>query len=256
VSVLADLQRDLQHHVLNGDAAIATAVHGTADVPVATRLGVYSNAYRSRLAEALGDNMSNLCRFLGEDEFSTVANRYIDRYPSQVPSIRWFGHRLAEQLEDSHRDRPWVAELARWEWALAASFDAQDVPAVGIEALAGVAPGEWGELRLEFHPSVQQLELQTNAQALFKALSEDHLAPDPAVLEHPQPWLLWRQDLKTQYRSLEPAETAALGVVRGGGTFGEMCEALCAWHEADEVPLVAAGMLKRWIVEQLIVRLA
>jgi len=35
-----------------------------------------------------------------------------------------------------------------------------------------------------------------------------------------------------------------------------MCEALCDWHEADDVPLVAAGMLKRWIVEELIVRLA
>jgi hypothetical protein len=255
VSGLAELQRDLQQHVLNGDAAIAAAVNGTAAVPVSTRLAVYSNAYRSRLAEALSDNMSHLREVLGE-EFDTVANRYIDTYPSRVPSIRWFGHRLAEQLDSSHRDRPWIAELARWEWALAASFDAQDAPAAGIEALAAVAPGDWGELRLEFHPSVQQLELKTNAQALFKALSEQQPAPQPAMLDRAQAWLLWRQDLKTQYRSLEPAETAALAAVRDGGTFGEMCEALCEWHEADEVPLVAAGMLKRWIVEELIVRLA
>ena len=40
--------------------------------------------------------------------------------------------------------------------------------------------------------------------------------------------------------------------MRGGGTFGEMCEALCEWHEADAVPLLAAGMLKRWIVEELL----
>jgi hypothetical protein len=100
------------------------------------------------------------------------------------------------------------------------------------------------------------LTLQTNAQALFKALSETQPLPQPAVLERPQPWLLWRQDLKTQYRSLEPDETAALEVVRCGGSFGEMCEALCAWHEADAVPLVAAGMLKRWIVEQLLAGLA
>jgi hypothetical protein len=256
VSGLAELQHDLQQHVLNGDAAIAAALNGTAAVPVSTRLAVYANAYRSRLAEALSDNMSHLRDVLGEEEFDTVANRYIDTYPSQVPSIRWFGHRLAEQLASSHRDRPWIAELARWEWALAASFDAQDATAAGIESLAAVDPGEWGELRLEFHPSVQQLELKTNAPALFKALSEERPAPEPALLDHPQSWLLWRQDLKTQYRSLEPAESAALVVVRKGGTFGEMCEALCEWHEADDVPLTAAGMLKRWIVEELIVRLA
>ena len=256
MSGLAELQRDLQQHVLNGDAEIAAAVNGTDAVPVSTRLAVYSNAYRSRLAEALSDNMSHLRHVLGEEEFDTVANRYIDMYPSQVPSIRWFGHRFAEQLAASHRDRPWIAELARWEWALAASFDAQDAPAAGIESLAAVAPGEWGELRLEFHPSVQHLELNTNAQALFKALSEEQPAPEPAILDQPQSWLLWRQDLKTQYRSLEPAESAALAAVRDDGTFGEMCEALCDWHEADDVPLVAAGMLKRWIVEELIVRLA
>jgi hypothetical protein len=122
-----------------------------------------------------------------------------------------------------------------------------------VECLATVAPGDWAGLSLQFHPSVQYLELATNAPAVFKALSDEQPPPQPATRDRPQPWLLWRQDLKTQYRSLEPAETAALLVMRAGGTFGEMCEALCDWHDADEVPLVAAGMLKRWIVEELLV---
>lgn len=256
MSALAALQRDLQRHVLDGDGAIALAVNGTPAVPAATRLAVYSNAYRIRLADALEANMPHLRELLGDEEFGSVAGRYIDAHPSQFASIRWFGDRLAQELERSHAAQPWVAELARWEWALAASFDAEDAAALGIDSLGSVAPGDWGELRLEFHPSVQQLELRTNAQALFKALSEDQPAPRPAILERPQPWLLWRQDLKTQYRSLEPAETAALAVMRGGGSFGEMCEALCEWHVPDEVPLVAAGMLKRWIVEELLIRLA
>jgi hypothetical protein len=256
VSELARLQRDLQRHVLHGDVAIAAAVNGTSAVPATTRLAVYSNAYCARLAEALEANMPHLRELLGADEFRVVARRYIDAHPSQYTSIRWFGDRLAPELERSHAAQPWIAELARWEWALAASFDAQDAATLGIESLASVAPGDWGELRLEFHPSAQVLTLQTNAQALFKALSEAQAPPPPAILERPQPWLLWRQDLKTQYRSLEPDETAALEVMRGGGSFGEMCEALCEWREPDAVPLVAAGMLKRWIVEELVIQLA
>jgi len=255
VSALAQLQRDLQRHVLNGDVAIASAVNGTSAVPAATRLSVYSDAYSARLAEALEANMPHLRELLGAEEFGVVARRYIDAHPSQYASIRWFGDRLAHELERSHASQPWIAELARWEWALAASFDARDAAALGIESLGSVAPGDWAELRLEFHPSVQHLELKSNAQALFKAMSEQRPVPQPAILDRPQPWLLWRQDLKTQYRSLEPAETAALTVIRNGGTFGEMCEALCEWHEADEVPLLAAGMLKRWIVEELLTRL-
>jgi hypothetical protein len=257
VSALASLQRDLQHHVLSGDPAIAGAVNGTPAVPVATRLGVYSNAYRIRLAEALGANVPQLKQLLGDEEFGAIANRYVDECPSQFASIRWFGDRLAEQLAQSHASQPWLAELARWEWALAAAFDAQDAATVGVECLASVAPGDWADLKLEFHPSVHSLELTTNAQALFKALSEEQPAPQPAILPHPQPWLMWRQtDLKTQYRSLEPDEVAALAVVRAGGTFGDMCEALCEWHEAEEVPLVAAGMLKRWLIEEILTAVA
>lgn len=255
MSALADLQRDLQRHVLTGDETVAAAVNGTPAVPAATRLGVYSNAYRIRLTDALGDNMPNLRALLGEEEFGAVAARYIDEHPSQFASIRWFGDRLAHELERSHPEQPWIAELARWEWSLATAFDAQDSPTVGIESLATVAPDDWGELRLEFHPSVQVLELSSNAQALFKAFADEQSPPEPAILDHPQPWLLWRQDLKTQYRSLEPDETAALAAMRSDGTFADMCEVLCAWHEADEVPLIAAGMLKRWIVEELLIGL-
>ena len=82
---------------------------------------------------------------LGAEEFGAVAGRYIDEHPSQFASIRWFGDCLAQELERSHAAQPWIAELARWEWAMAASFDAQDAPTVGIEALAAVAPGDWGD---------------------------------------------------------------------------------------------------------------
>jgi hypothetical protein len=256
VSALAGLQRDLQRHVLSGDAAIVNAVNDTPAVPVATRLNIYSNAYRIRLADALAANMPRLKELLGEEQFGAVAGAYVDAHPSRFASIRWFGDRLARVLAQSHPSQPWLAELARWEWALAASFDATDASAVGVECLAAIAPGDWAELRLQFHPSVQYLELATNAQALFKALSEEQQPPQPAVLASPQPWLLWRQDLKTQYRSLDAAESAGLRVTLARGTFGAMCEVLCEWHDADEVPLAAAGMLKRWIVEELLVRVS
>jgi hypothetical protein len=256
MSALAGLQRDLQRHVLSGDATIVAAVKATSAVPAATRLSVYSNAYRIRLAEALAANMPRLKELLGDEQFGAVAAAYVDAHPSQFASIRWFGDGLAQALALAHPSQPWLAELARWEWALAESFDASDATPVGVECLATVAPGDWARLQLEFHPSVQYLELTTNAQALFKTLAEEQSPPQPALLERAQPWLLWRQDLKTQYRSLEPDEAAAIRFMRAGGTFGGMCETLCEWHDGDEVPLVAAGMLKRWIVEEQLIRVS
>jgi hypothetical protein len=41
--------------------------------------------------------------------------------------------------------------------------------------------------------------------------------------------------------------------MRASGTFEDLCDTLCTWHDVDAVPAQAAGMLKRWVVEQMIV---
>lgn len=253
MSSLAELQKDFQRHVMFGHARIAGAVTGTARVPAVLRLAIYSEAYRLRLTDALASTLPRLQQLLGKDRFASVAGDYIDACPSQFASIRWFGDRLPLLLEGLFPGQPWLAELASWEWSIAAAFDAADAAPVGIEALAAVVPDSWPALRFEFHPSVQLLHMRTNAPVLFKALSAESLAPECSVSDEPQPWLIWREDLKTQYRSLAPDEAAALEAMRGGGNFETLCDTLCTWHEAESVPLQAAGVLKRWVVEQMIV---
>jgi hypothetical protein len=252
MSTLAELQRDFQRHVMHGHERIVDAVEGTEQVPAATRLAIYSEAYRLRLTDALASTLPRLQQLLGNEEFAKLAGEYIDLCPSSYPSIRWFGDRLPALLERSHRTRPWVAELAHWEWTIAAAFDAGDAEPIGVESLGAVAPEHWPSLRFQFHPSVQLIRMKTNAPALFKALSEDLPAPEGVKLDEPLPWLIWRESLKTQYRSLAADEAAALDDARSGGTFESLCDTLCAWHEPDAVPMQAAGMLKRWVMEQMI----
>ena len=51
-------------------------------------------------------------------------------------------------------------------------------------------------------------------------------------------------------------EAAALEHARTGGTFETMCDVLCQWHEPAAVPMQAAGMLERWVLDQMIVAAA
>jgi hypothetical protein len=253
MSTLAELQRDFQRHVMHGHERIIHAIADTPRVPATTRLGIYSEAYRLRLTDALASNLPRLQQLLGTEEFASVAGQYLDLCPSSYPSIRWFGDRLPALLERLYRDQPWVVELARWEWTIASAFDAADAEPVGVEALGAVAPEHWPTLQFQFHPSVQLMRMSTNAPTVFKALSEDAPVPECIELDEPQPWLIWRESLKTQYRSLAADEAAALDNARSGGTFETLCDTLCAWHEPEAVPMQAAGMLKRWVIEQMIV---
>src|SRR5688572_30315869 len=115
---LAQLQRAFQTHVLNGHEAIAAAVNESETVPAAIRLAVYADAYRLRLADALAHNYPRLQQLLGDENFSVLARDYLDTHPSTDPSVRWFGHRLAEYLQQHHSDPPILADLASWEWAI------------------------------------------------------------------------------------------------------------------------------------------
>jgi putative DNA-binding protein len=252
---LAELQRRFQRHLLTGDGAIASAVVDSERVPVATRLKVYADAYRLRLIEALGNNYPRLEQFLGKPAFAQLANEYIDRHPSGYRSVRWFGHRLPELLAKTRAQEPWLHDLAAFEWAIAGAFDSADSAVVTVDALGHVSADLWSGLRFELHPSVQRVIVSSNAPALFKALSAEETPADPIVLEKPQTWLVWREDFTSQYRSLTAGESAALDAVVSGATFGEICAILCDWHDEDQVPLVAAGMLKSWIADKLIATL-
>lgn len=252
---LIQLQRAFQRHVLDGDANIAAAINESDGASGQLRLAVYADAYRLRLIEALAHNYPRLQQLLGEEEFSTIALSYLDQHPSHSVSVRWFGNRLAEHLGGRHPDRPWLAELASWEWAIAAAFDAADAAPLSAAALAEIDPADWPTLRFQFHPSIQRLRLDTNAPALFKALSDEADCPAPTARKPSQEWLIWRQDLTPRYRSLPDSEAAALDAVIAQDTFGDACAALCDWHEPAEVPTQIARMLKTWINEAMIVAL-
>ncbi len=253
---LASLQRDLQKLIVDGDESIASAIDSSDEIPAATRLKIYSDAYRLRLIEALQANFPVLERLLGADQFARVTQLYLSIRPSRHFSIRWFGHELQQFLRefDEYRDQPWLAELAEWEWKVAMAFDEHDTELLTIDAVAGVTPEDWPGLNFFFHPSVQRVGLTTNATAIAKASGEEQPLPQPVQLAERTESLIWRQDLIVRYRSLDVTESAAIDAVRTGATFGELCETIAQHVAADEVPLRAATLLRRWIDDQLLAR--
>jgi hypothetical protein len=253
MSALADLQRQFQECILNGDPAILRSIESAQNVDAATRLNVYSQAYRLRLTEALANNFPRLCDWLGAEAFAGIADAYFASHPSHFRSIRWVGAELAACLELSHPDEPWLADLAQWEWALAAAFDAADAAPLTETDFATTAPERWPALRFQFHPAARVVHFETNAPAVFKALSDGQPGPAPAALATGQAWLIWRRALATRFRSLDESEHRALARAFSGAAFDDICDALCETLAPEDVPMRAAGLLKGWIADGLIV---
>ena len=261
---LASLQSDFQSFLLQREERLLDRVSGTATVDAQTRVAIYYDAYRLRLLEALDANYPVLHAWVGDDEFEQLGLAYLDAHPSRHFSIRYFGHRLPEFLgTEAYRERSYLAEMAVLEWALSEAFDAADDEIMQIEDMAGIPPDAWPTMRFRFHSSVRRLNLRWNVPAIWNPINRNIEAekngeeptaevPAPATEEYPRSWLIWRQELKTYFRSLPVDEAWAIDTAVAGGTFAEICEALTEWIDAQNVAVHAAGLLKQWITDGLI----
>jgi len=251
-------QQRLQDYLLRAGGAAEDLVLADARAGAATRLGVYADAYRLRLLEVLGNDYPTLRAVSGTEQFEHIGRSYIEAHPSDTPSVRWFGRHLPgflAQLPGLERHEL-LAELAAFEWAKAAVFDAPEAPALELAAVAAVPPESWPEMRLLTQPSLRRLDLRWNAPALFQAQEAQQKLPAPERGDEPIHWLLWRDaGLDIRWRSLAEDEAAAFDAMLGSASFGEICERLCEWVEAEQAAMHAAGLLKRWIVDGLVVEL-
>jgi len=282
--MLDDLQNDFQSFLLHGGDGMRRRVTGTQKVNVDTRLAIYYDAYRLRLLEALSANFPILHAWVGDEEFEAAGLAYVSAHPSQHFSIRYFGHRLPEFLAstDPWRERPYLAEMATLEWGFTEIFDANNTTIMKVEDMASIAAEAWPTMRLEIHPAVRRLDLRWNVPIIWKAVNQNIAIekdpnscrgetsatpasekvshqdspfvdmPAPKEGEYPQPWVLWRQDLRNFFRSMTVDEAWALDAARRGENFAAICEGLCEWIDAQNVGLHAAGYLKQWITQEMV----
>ncbi len=254
--------------VIEQQRRLAAAIRDEADAAgllagdFTTGLAVYRHAYRARLAEALADNYTVLARALGDDAFDALAQAYIAARPSRNPSIRWFGHTLAEFMAQAGDDlvpHASLVDFAAMDWALRGAFDAADAPLLQPAMLAALGPDDWAGLVLRLHPSAQRVRLRHAIEPAWRLLREwtpesgadQPELPEPAPHEHQL--LAWRQAGETRWRSLAPLEAALLDAVAAEAPFALLCERAAAeLGDVDAAAPAVIGALQRWLADGLL----
>jgi hypothetical protein len=240
---LARLQREFQDYVLQRDPAVLQQVRQTAPADRAARMQIYAEGYELRLLEALQTDYPGLSAIAGPEQFDALGRAYIAAHPSSFRNLRWYGERLSQFLESAPpwSDRPELAEMARFEWAMASSFDALDAACLSRDALVRIVPDSWPRLSFIVHPAVQRIELTTNVPAMWAAQSRGEAVPasdrGPATA-----WLLTRRDFQVRFRSMAPEEATAFDRLAARIDFAQWCSELGAAERAVE-------LLNQWLAD-------
>lgn len=163
---------------------------------------------------------------MGETAFCTMARHCLAA--TETPKVRALSRHLPDFLDltKPFSKCPELSDLARLERAFQAALNAPDGP------IASHAP---------LHPSVQRLQMRTNATSIWAALTAGELPPPPARLDGPQELLVWRQGAASRFRILGREEAAALDAAARGEATGvdQSSESfLRGWLEAEIISAV------------------
>jgi hypothetical protein len=200
---------------------------------------VDENLTPARLTEFLADDYGKLRLYMGESVFNTLGRHCLAACTVKAPKLRALSHYLPDflGLTKPFSRSPEFSDLARLEKAFHAALNAPEAPIVEKDAYAE----RYGKFYIDLHPSVQRLQVRTNATSIWAALTAGELPPPPERLDELQELLVWRQGSTPRFRMLGREEALALDEAGRGETIeiDHSSEGfLRGWLEAEAVSAV------------------
>jgi len=213
-------------------------------------------AYRSHAAaqatRTLGAAYPVLARLLGDENFDALARKLWSEQPPQRGDLALWGGALAqliEQLPDLAAAEPYLADVARTEWALheaATAADAEPDPQ-SYALLASVDPDDlslllapgtvclvsrWPVVTLIDAHTIDPPELERAARCLAAGLGETAL--------------VWRQAYRPLLRVAQPGEAVFVTALLAGQSLHQaLAQATAFDFQAWLAPAVHEGLLLR-----------
>jgi hypothetical protein len=158
LSALADLQQRFAGTVRGLPGAEVPDIADT-DIAATRRLAIYRNHHRISLADALAANFPTVAALLGATVFEGAATDFIAAMPPMDPRVSTYGAGFAGFLDAERRLQavPYIADVARLDWAMNKAERAEDVAVFGAADLERAISRGLADLRLTAHPSLALL---------------------------------------------------------------------------------------------------
>ncbi len=215
-----------------------------------TRMAVYRNNCAVARIEALKANYPIVARLVGDDFFVGMARQFSYARPPRHTALGAYGEDFPVFIADfaPARELPYLADVARLEWACALAFGAEDGAPMTIEALAGLDPEALLDARPIFHPAARAVVSAHPIVAIYHANQAER--PAPIVDWRAQAALVVRPDENVLVHECVGAVRAFVAVaLRGGDLRASATAALAADADFDFgrtlVEMIRLGALTR-----------
>ncbi|HEU0220805.1 MAG TPA: DNA-binding domain-containing protein [Paracoccaceae bacterium] len=203
------------------------APEGLHDPPggVAGRFRVYRNNVAASLAGALAATYPAVQALVGPEFFRGTAREFTRRHPPRSPVLIEYGEGFPAFLAEfpPAGSVPYLADVARLEWAWLRAFHAADAEPARAQMLAGLPPAALLATRLRPHPSAHCLASAFPIVSLWREVTGR--APQTALdLGRGETALILRPAYEVQVERLEPPQARLAQGILAGRSLGEIAE--------------------------------
>ncbi|MCC5979273.1 MAG: putative DNA-binding domain-containing protein [Salinarimonas sp.] len=228
----------------DGQAAFARALFG--ETPPAglapyppeiarARFAIYRNNVASSLIKALETRFPVIERLVGEAFFKGVAHAFIKGHPPRSPVLMEYGDAFPDFLAafPPAQSLPYLADVARIEYARGEAYRAEDAEPVPPAALAGFAEADPDTLCISLHPSLRLVASDHPAFSIWR-MNQPGATPQRITAPQPETALVARPHDGVITLSLPAGEAAFIAALRQDPHFARAAETAFARDPAFE----------------------
>jgi hypothetical protein len=225
--VLREVQAAFSDAMVRGGTDAETHVRSGV-LSARERLAIYRHNVLSNLRGALKDIFPVTRNIVGEAFFIHAADQFIAATPSRSGDLNRFGGGWADFLAAyiHAADLPYLADVARLEWAWHESFHAADAAALDLKRLGAVPAEAHGSLRFRLQPAVRLLASpypllriwQVNQPGYADSLEIDWTAKGDSLL-------IYRESAEVVIRVMSPGAFRLLSALSCGAALEPAAEA-------------------------------
>ena len=179
MSMLLELQGRLRRAVLGGDTAeIVAAIQGDG-LDQAARVGIYRHHAFATLGDALQGTFPVVCRLVDKRFFVYAAHEYLREHPPHSRCLVEYGADFADFLARFApcEKFPYLADVARFEWALNIAATVREATPLQAEILAEVPSAKAAYVGFRLQPSLSYFDSPWPIDAIWQANQEDEVPP-------------------------------------------------------------------------------
>lgn len=219
-------------------APLPPGVTALAPDEAAQRFAVYRNNVAVSLTEALASRFPVIRRLVGEAFFAAMARVYAETHRPKSPVLLEWGDSFPAFLAGFPplSDYPYMADVARIEYARGLAFHAADARSASADSFVGADPSQ---LKLRLHPSVQVLRLDHPAVSIW-ARNQPGASLERMALAGPEIALVLRDPgFNVPVHVITEGDAVMIDLIRRGATLTTAAE-LAQWAEPghDPQPLI------------------